>query len=164
MSKQEKDTLLDTNLPQFQGDTELGKTGVSPGKKLSKSTVQHKACSVEQRTPLPWNLTRLPQRHTHIIALCLCKNMTLNLTDDPPQKNSWLNGRAGLLPPPPRIFFLEFPLISVNSMILFGAQGKELRVLSQEEGDFYLYTKSIPALGKLCFEGLPAMCWTYLRF
>ena len=136
------------------------KDGGKPRKKIEQ--IHSPAQSMLFRTtyPLPWNLTRLPQRHTHIIALCLCNNMTLSLTNDPSKKISWLNGRAGLLPPPPGILFLEFPLISVNSMILFGAQGKELRVLSQEEGDFYLYTKSIPALGKLCFEGWPAMCWT----
>ena len=36
---QQADTQLDTNPPQFEGDTELWKTGISPGGKFSKSTV-----------------------------------------------------------------------------------------------------------------------------
>ena len=55
---------------------------------------------------------------------------------------------------------LQNPHFLIFLLILFGAQGKELRVVSHEEGDFYLFAKSIRALGKLCFEGLPAMCWT----
>ena len=48
---QQADTQLDTNPPQFECDTELWKTGISPGGKFSKSIVQHNPGSLEQPPP-----------------------------------------------------------------------------------------------------------------
>ena len=59
-------------------------------------------------TPLEFNQAT-PNAY-QMIALCLC---------------------------PLRAYFLEFPLISVNSRKLFGSHGYELRVVSPGEGDIF---------------------------
>ena len=54
-----------------------------------------------------------------MIALWLCNNMTLSLTEAPTEKK--LAGRAGLLPP--SCIISGISLISVNSRKLFRAHG-----------------------------------------
>ena len=63
VSVQQHDTHLDTNLPQFDGDTELWKTGISPDTETQQ--IQSLARGMLFRTtPSSWNLCRLPQMHT----------------------------------------------------------------------------------------------------
>ena len=106
-----------------------------------------------------------------MIALCLCNNMTRSLTEALHKKISWPNGanrpalRAGSPPPPSHplayLFWNFHWFLSIPEAIW--SSWLELRVVSTEEGDFYFYTKSIPALSKLWFQRLPAMCWTWLK-
>ena len=71
--------------------------------------------------PLEFNLAT-PNAH-HMIALCLCNNMTISLTEAPlkkiyPAQRAQLALRASLFLPRQC-----FEVISVNSRKLFGAHG-----------------------------------------
>ena len=78
---------------------------------------QHHPLEFNQATPYAYQM----------IALCLCNNMTVSLTEAPPHpkkkkiarsRGTTATGRPSVAP---SAYFLEFPLISVNSRKLSGA-------------------------------------------
>ena len=109
VSVQQHDTKLDTSVPPVEGYTKLWMTGISPVQKFFKSSlVQNMAF---QTSPLPLEFYLANPNAPQMIALCLCNNMTLSLTEAP-----FIGGNNPLRP-----CFVGFPVISVNSRKLFGA-------------------------------------------
>ena len=68
---------------EFEGDTELWKTGISPGTNIQQIHSLTQACRLKQITPLEFNQ---PTLNSYQTALCLCNNMTLSLTEAPLKK------------------------------------------------------------------------------
>ena len=82
-----------------------GKVKISPQKEISS-------------TPPPMEFNQATPNAYQMIALCLCNNMTLSLTEAPLKKITWPNGGNR---PARRACFVEFSLISANSRKLFRA-------------------------------------------
>ena len=91
--------------------------------KPHKSVKTHQA--LKQPHPSPPEFNQATPNAYQMIALYLCNDMTLSLTKALHKKLAGPTGATGLPYGPaccaPRVFVLEFSLISVNSRKLLGA-------------------------------------------
>ena len=127
-----------------------------------QSGIKH-AWLLKQPQPLQFNLIT-PNTHQRI-ALCLCNNNTLSLTEAPLKKN--LASSTGET---------DRPAVTPLGHVLWNFQwflsipGSYLKRMVKSSGwlvlktwDFYFYPENVTALSKLCPERLPAMSWIRLK-